>query len=442
MIRRITIRGYKSLRDVTLELQPVTVVLGSTSAGKSNLLELLALLGRTPDDDLPSAFAGIHGDPLHAFTVGNDGPDGIAEFSVDVDIELSAKGLGHVSRGLAAAHRGRALRHPDIWQRFLRYSLTVQMDTDSGRLRVAAESLLALNQDLSVNQHRGAFISTVAGPGEQPRLALKPERQAQTLEHEGGLPRTVASLPHYPPHYPHLTALRHELASWQTYRIEPGRMREDSVLRPLERLPRDGSDIAAFYNTMKHEHPDKFTSMNHAVASALPGIRRADVTVMNDGHVRLHAEEERGEFPASVLSDGTLKALGLIGVAHAPNAGAVVGIEAPEKGLHPERLAWAADMLCGAARHNNAQIIVTTHSAEMAEQFAHRGALLLHCSKTAGATRFEIVRPGWKHAGTGGRGLPKDEGTVEAQCAPGPVVTPVSHVVRVDRRRTIRRTRR
>ncbi len=46
MIRRIKVQGYKSLQDIDIKLEPLTVILGPNAAGKSNLLDALALMSR------------------------------------------------------------------------------------------------------------------------------------------------------------------------------------------------------------------------------------------------------------------------------------------------------------------------------------------------------------------------------------------------------------
>src|SRR5581483_4360476 len=44
MITRLAISGYRSLRDVTLELGPINVVTGANGSGKSSLYRALKLL--------------------------------------------------------------------------------------------------------------------------------------------------------------------------------------------------------------------------------------------------------------------------------------------------------------------------------------------------------------------------------------------------------------
>jgi AAA15 family ATPase/GTPase len=46
MLKRIKIQGYKSLVDVEVHLQPLTVLFGPNASGKSNFLDALQLLSR------------------------------------------------------------------------------------------------------------------------------------------------------------------------------------------------------------------------------------------------------------------------------------------------------------------------------------------------------------------------------------------------------------
>jgi AAA15 family ATPase/GTPase len=38
MLKRIAVKGYKSLHDLDVELKPLTVLMGPNAAGKSNFL--------------------------------------------------------------------------------------------------------------------------------------------------------------------------------------------------------------------------------------------------------------------------------------------------------------------------------------------------------------------------------------------------------------------
>ena len=67
MIRRIKIENYKSLRNVEVELRPLTVIFGPNAAGKSNLFDALNLVARiVTSRNLKEAFEQHRGLPLES----------------------------------------------------------------------------------------------------------------------------------------------------------------------------------------------------------------------------------------------------------------------------------------------------------------------------------------------------------------------------------------
>ena len=58
MIKRIKVTGYKSLQDVEVQFQPISIMFGPNAAGKSNLLDALSLVsGIVTKKNLKEAFA-------------------------------------------------------------------------------------------------------------------------------------------------------------------------------------------------------------------------------------------------------------------------------------------------------------------------------------------------------------------------------------------------
>ena len=79
MLKRIKIKGYKSLVDVDVSLRPLSVLFGPNAAGKSNFLDALQLLSRIATSrTLKDAFEPPHrGKPLESFTFGDSGIKGL-----------------------------------------------------------------------------------------------------------------------------------------------------------------------------------------------------------------------------------------------------------------------------------------------------------------------------------------------------------------------------
>ena len=109
MLTRIHVRGYKSLRDLEVELQPLTLLFGPNTAGKSNLLDAAQLLSRlATSPTLKEAFEPPYrGKPLESFTMDEGGLKALRrqerlKFSIEVDLHISDAVANAVDREIAA----------------------------------------------------------------------------------------------------------------------------------------------------------------------------------------------------------------------------------------------------------------------------------------------------------------------------------------------------
>ena len=397
MILSARIRGYKSLKDIKIDLQPLTVVIGPNAAGKSNLFDALGLLSRVVTSrNLGEAFKGHRGALLEAFYYGDQGLKGLlkqpsAEFTIEVDVELSADAMRAVEEqirdmreGLPEEGEPQETQRRRVTESRLRYTLTIEIMVDSGYLRVKEERLVALNRDGSVTSRRHPFIEPVGG-----RLRLRLEGQARPTEHELGLDYALVSTPLYPPHYPHITALREELSRWRFYYFDPETMRSETSLKEVGTLGAFGADLAAFFNTLKSTNRRQFDALNKALHTLLPNVKRLDVDRTPEGFLRLEVFEGNTPFSARVISEGTLRVLGLLAITHPLAPTSVIGYEEPENGIHPRRLQLVAELLRTSAEEGK-QILVNTHSPKLPEYF-DPGSLLV-CQKEDGLSAFRPLQ--------------------------------------------------
>ena len=128
-----------------------------------------------------------------------------------------------------------------IHHTFHRYSLTVEIQTDSGHLRVVDECLKALNKDGMERKSRSPFIEKIGN-----ELRLRMEGQAHPIFHDIGLDSTLVSSSLYPPRYPHICAFKEELSRWRFYYFDPKSMRADTPLKEVDSIGTYGADLAAF----------------------------------------------------------------------------------------------------------------------------------------------------------------------------------------------------
>ena len=401
MIRRIAVKGYKSLRNVELTLKPLTVIIGPNATGKSNLFDALHLLKRiVRSRTLAEAFEAHRGDPIEAFSFGAEGISGLlkrdeAKFTLEVDVELSEWAIRFAEERIRAysaqgKSNGEARARRPITERYLRYKVSVAITPSRGVLRVVDESLLALKREkngaLTPNERRKPFLERV-----NDRLRLRMEGQARPTEYETNLSYAVASLPVHPPHYPHLTAFQEELALWQFYYFEPRLMREENPLKEAHHLTPSGGDLAAFYYTLKREHPMQFDNIQRALRAIVPSVQAVDVDLTEDGRLRLKVleavDDQLVEFSAKVVSEGTLRLLGLMAILTHRSHASVVALEEPENGVHPRRLQLIAKILQYASEHR--QILINTHSPILPDYFEESEDIaFVSCEKKKGSTIF------------------------------------------------------
>jgi predicted ATPase len=109
-------------------------------------------------------------------------------------------------------------------------------------------------------------------------------------------------------------------------------------------------------------------------------------TNVEGGKVQTRLEEEHlnGTIPLVRMSDGTIRWLALLAILLNPDPPPLVCIEEPELGLHPDMIHELAKLLVDASSHM--QLIVTTHSDRLIEEFSETPEVVVICEKENGSS--------------------------------------------------------
>lgn len=391
MLRKLKIMGYKSFRSLNLALKPLTIIFGPNASGKSNFLDALYFVSRAVNQkNLKEAFEGHRGLPLESFYYGDTGYEELLkksnlQCSFEIDIELSPLVIRRIEEIVEGKRRGIDSRTSKkiITERFLRYRITIEGSPETGYLRVMDERLCAIKRN-GEEKKRNPFLER-----EGNRIHLRMEGQAHPIFHEIGLDHTIVSTALYEPHYPHITAFRLELANYYTYYLEPkALMREEVPLADIENLGPRGENLAAFLNTLKNKHSKDFESLNLSLKRVLPTNTAIDIEQLKEGRVGLRLSENGFWFSARLISEGTLRLIGLLAAIHPKNPATLVAFEEPENGVHPVRLRIISTALKNAVQEHKKQIIITTHSPILPEYFDNQS--LFVCTKEKNQT---VIKP-------------------------------------------------
>lgn len=420
MLKRIKIQGYKSLVNLDLNLQSLCVLVGPNASGKSNFLDALQLLSQMATcHTLEEAFdPPYRGHPLESFTFGNEGIKSLLKkdkvsFSIEVDVQLSDAVIEIVNRRIQEI-RETTTKNPQngkkpVNEKYLQYRIEIEMLPEQGFIRVADECLAALSANGEPKKNRKPFLERNGN-----RLHLRMEGQSHPLYYERYLDYSIISRSHYPPHYPHITAMQQELSNWLTFYLEPReQMRQPNPVKAVHDIGPMGEDIAAYLNTLKAQNKRQFESIEKSLNLMIPSITGINVSVNKFGEVELDICEGEKHISARVLSDGTLRILGLLALVGSEDPPTLIGFEEPENGIHPVRFKRIARFLETRMTLEDIQFIVTTHSSLLPDLVPYNS--LYVCRKVNGSTEIEpynMMFPGplWRKSDT--EVILDDEGTL------------------------------
>jgi predicted ATPase len=384
MLKRLSVRGFKSLRDVEVGLSPIVVLLGPNAAGKSNFLEAILLLSRlVTERTLADAFK----PPLR----------GYPHESFSFPLESGLPGLllqEHASLVIEAD-----VDPPNLYgekrPRGLRYRVEVRIDPISGDLEVRDEYLAHLTQG---GEPMGTpRIELAAG-----HLAVRRKGESGRPRHEKvGLNHTIASNLQYSgkDRYPELDRLRAEMSSWRSYYLDPRvAMRTPQAPKEATDPGPQGEEIAPFLHRLAKGTTGRkhFDAIRRALRSAIPSIQSLGVDLdPQRGTLDIQVVQEGTPFSSRVISEGTLRVLALCAISGNPWPSRLVAFEEPENGVQPRRIEVVADLLLSMARGGR-QVIVTTHSPVLVSAMWARKV----ARKVEGHSQIELLRASGTSSGS------------------------------------------
>jgi len=340
MLRRLTVKSFKSLGDVSIEFPRLAVLFGPNAAGKSNLLDAVQALSRIGTQRTVADALGerIRGYPIEAFSFPEEGLAGLlSSFSAAFDL---------------SADRTRK-------KDFLRYRARIEVTPGSGALAVSDEYLCALAKD-------GTPKGTPAIESVEGKLRLR-------RKSEGGKPRYEPIRQNYAllsdarlgkPLYPTIETARAELSDWRTYYLDPRvAMRAAQPPSDVRDIGPLGGKIAPFLYRLRAEHPKAFQAVSRTLRSIVPSIEEVNVDLdERRGTLDILVRQDGTDYSSRIVSEGTLRVLALCAIAVNPWGGSLLAFEEPENGVHPRRLELIAELLMSLALEQERQVIVTTHS--------------------------------------------------------------------------------
>ena len=353
MLRRLLLKGFRSFPAAEVEFDNPTFLVGRNGSGKSNFADAFAFLSEAMASPLQAVLDRRGG----ITTVGTvrrrrttEGRPGRLGLRVEME------GLDKKTSMASYAFELHAL--------------------DNYGFEVKREQCVVMLRDGSCNwfdRSHSKFRSSAR--------SLEPSLEANAL----ALPLVGGSA--------RFRAVLRFLAEMRVYRIEPALLREMQDPDGGVRLRSDGGNAASVLREIKRSSPDDWERVVELLESIVP--KTVAVQPKKHGNkltlefTQEWAESKRVKFEAFNMSDGTLRALGILAAVFQQPAPSVLVVEEPESTMHPGALGAILDVLRHAGRFM--QVVVTTHSPDILDAKWIKDRHLKIVGWEKGATRVDPV---------------------------------------------------
>ena len=336
-LEKIHIQNFRSLRDVTLPLKPLTIFVGPNASGKSNALGALHLLKAmtSAEDPPPTKFIQ---DRLWA------GESNIISFELKANVESTLA------------------------------SYKLELSDNSDNPFVAEELLIKGVTDVQA-------ISIKNGKG-----TVKDEDGDNETNYKSNK-LALGSAGNYGDK-PTTRALAEFIKGWEFYNFDIGYIRgslteflpEKKEILESPKLDRYGMNLADVLWNLHKNSPDSFQNISESLAS-ITNLEMDQYLIDGQNQFCL-LEGYKNPIPLRSASDGTLRLVAYNILLNEPELPPLIAIEEPEQNLHPGAITDMANVLEQIAERS--QVIITTHSSQLLDAFNPKslsdslGVLLLH----------------------------------------------------------------
>lgn len=348
MLTSVTFADFKSYSESTLKLSPLTVLIGANASGKSNAIEGLRLLSWLAQGNRLSAIR-------HAVHEGIGSVRGTTS-------TLPRRGTKRFT--LTAIISGSEWNH---------YSISLAR-TDDDELHIVDERVTGYTSSVPLfevvsapeaagNDLRVAYNNFARG-GRKPHVTCTDQmavlvQMQSAARFEAGHKAAQTKIPKL------CELLQETLTNTLFLDPQPSSMRGYSF-KSENRLNGDGSNISGvLYNMCSVEE-----SKSH-VLDIIKSLPEQNISAINfietpRGEVMISLREtfgpERGEFDATLLSDGTLRVLSIAAaVLSAPERSLVV-IEEIDNGVHPSRAEMILTSVSSIAKRRKLSVLISSHN--------------------------------------------------------------------------------
>jgi predicted ATPase len=195
-----------------------------------------------------------------------------------------------------------------------------------------------------------------------------------------------------------------ELNQIRVYSLNARTIPKPVQLQPNLELSPEGGNLAGVLDLLRDQDPERFEELNQELSRMLPEFDRILFETPSPGQraFLLRTRHGRHAISATDLSQGVLLALSMLTLGYLPSPPPLVGLEEPDRGIHPRLLRHVRDALYRLSypetygeKREPVQVVATTHSPYFLDLFKDHPEEIVIAQKDGLEARFErlVDRP-------------------------------------------------
>lgn len=397
LIEHIHVRNFKSIKEATLNLEPLTVIVGANAAGKSNIINVFRFISNIITVGIDNAIALQGGIPYLTNACLKKGTPIEISFTVNLSSEgwVRHSDIKHIGFEIERIHYHFIIQPNLRGNGYHIYRDTLQFDFKCMKVNASAkkedrytdmsESLTFLfdrkTPESSVKvsfsfSDNSSFDNDTKEKIKQDTSAFFFCKLANENKKELMLYRMALLLP---PFFSEDSLIR-------IFDFDPRVLKASSSMVSIRRLNEDGSNLALVLRGILNTK-EKRKKLTTLLNEFLPFVESITVEKNLDKSVSYKLQEKYSNksFHANFLSDGTVSVLAIIIALYFEAESNVIILEEPERNIHPKLL---PDFLASAEDvSTEKQVIITTHNPELLKHSSISNVRLVTRDKTG----FSIV---------------------------------------------------
>lgn len=331
MINKLYVKNFRSLAEVEVKLDGLTVLVGQNGSGKSNFVDVLRFMADAVKKGMETAIDERHG----IKSIRRWAPK--RPYDIKISLDIGKSNISQIDCNYSIEIKS-VSSSQDNYNTFLikselcRFSGTYQDES----FEIKNGEWKTKPKNIDIAKPEGTRLTLPLLPGRGHKL------------------------------------LNEYLKNMLFYNIYPNDIRVPQR-EPAMEYPLDsgGRNLAFVLRRIIREKSELLADLKAALKRAVPGIVDLGVKPVS-GYLTIkfshQYEKNRYEFDAFQESDGTLRLLGILTALIQQPPPKLLAIEEPELTVHPGVLGILADLIQEAAE-TRTQVVLTTHSPDLISRF-------------------------------------------------------------------------